>query len=502
VRFRGAGRNTEIAHSPRFGKAAPDDASVNATELQRALALVRDAARDPGERALTAAFLAARRSLDAPVEPEELPADPSQRMFAYGIAHGDAMPWDGRSMRSGTITYIGSDRVEQYVGNHTWIAYTAHLFGETMPRLGDQLRIARRNGSIEFEHIAPNRFAATPIVRNASSGMVVVRRTPLEKNEIEETAASVAQRYAASFSVTPESAVIDFGGSASCRMTTTAASPVGSIRLEVAVRSDLPEAALRAERALLLSAALLTLDGESFAVDDSSAIFTAECLFGLAETNSMRADAFAFAAAAAQSQQAPLRTRIFDGFLDELTLFFAHSSAAEDFRSTLTRAFSALFDAAQSCEDPTVPPYIAPLPVEPVASNAEPQLMLHLAYDTVEIVVAYIDAEAVGEQLAARLADRIDVEALLGSTIRSSLTFAVTNRGDDIASDRFALEVRRADAFVTALAASVMQGEAAIASDAHGTLYASPDLLQFALHRCGRRKPDGAATDGAYHQDR
>jgi hypothetical protein len=474
---------------------------VNTQELRRALALLRDAARDPGERALTAAFLAARRSLDAPVESEELPADPSQRMFAYGIAHDGATPWDGRSMRSGTITYIDSDRVEQYVGNRTWVTYTAHMFGETMPRLGDQLRISRRNGITEFEHIAPNRFAATPIVRNASSGMVVVRQTPLEKDEVEQTAAAVAQRYGASLSVAPESAVIDFAGNASCRMTTTSVNPVGSIRLEVAVRSDLPEAALHAERALLLSAALLTLDGESFAVDDSSAIFTAERLLALAETNSMRADAFTFAAAAAQSQKTPSQTRILDGFLDELTLFFTHSSGAEDFRSTLMRAFSRLFDAAQSCEDPIVPPYIAPLPAEALAAGAEPQLMLHVAYDTVEIVVAYIDAEVASERVAARLAARTDVDALLGSTIRSSLTFAVTSRGDDIASDRFALEMRRADAFVTALAATVMQGEAAIASDAHGTLYSSHDLLEFTLHRCGRRKPDGAATERAYDRD-
>jgi hypothetical protein len=474
---------------------------LNATELQRALALVRDAGRDPGQRALTAAFLAANSSLDAP-DSEELPADPSQRMFAYGIMHAGATPWDGRSMRTGTITYVSSDRVEQYVGNRTWIAYTAHLFGETMPRLGDQLRIARRNGAIEFEHIAPNRFAATPMVRNASSGMVIVRRTPLEKNEIEETAASVARRYAASFSVTPESVIIDFAGGASCRITTTLAGPTGEIRLEVAVRSDLAEEALQAERALLLSAALLTLDGDSFAIDDSSAIFTAECLLALAETNSMRADAFVFAAAVAQSQQTPSQTQIFDGFLDELTLFFARPLRAEDARSTLTRAFNGLLESAHSCEDPIVPPYSAPVSPEPLAAGDEPQLMLHLAYDTVEIFVAYIDAESASEQVMARLAARTDVEALLGGTIRSSLTFAVAGRGDDVASDRFALEMRRADAFVTALAASVAHGEAAIASDALGTLYASDDLLQFTLHRCGRRKPDGSATARPYDEDR
>jgi hypothetical protein len=46
--------------------------------------------------------------------------------------------------------------------------------------------------------------------------------------------------------------------------------------------------------------------------------------------------------------------------------------------------------------------------------------------------------------------------------------------------------MRRADAFVTALAASVGRRVDAVGSDASGALYAVDDLVDRALHRRGR----------------
>ena len=476
------------------------------TRLRASLATLTDRARSAADRALAATFLASEIASGEPIVTSGTPSnDPAQRMFAYGVRHPDAAPWDGRGTRSGTITSIAVDRIEQYVGGGRWVAYDPQVFGATVPDIGDQVRIARRNGAVEIERIGPNRLAGTRTdAREASSGMLVLRCAPLDEGEIEETLEAVARRYDGTLTVDGESARIEIGDAAACRLRLVSDQMLpdydpsallpgaieAAIRLDAAVRSDRAGAALGAERAMILCAALLTTGAPAVAIDDAGAVFSAERLYELAARNETRADAFTFAAAAAQRVHPPSPAAFFEGVADELTLFSSRPSRADSAFVSLRRVLTHIAAAAAASEDPLVPPQLAVPAIEDRGEPGEAQWLVQLAYERVEIAVAFVDATATDASLAAAVGSRSDVEAILGDAIRSAVVFTVSTRDTGGADD--GLELRRADAFVTALAASFARREDAIASDASGRLYAVDDLVDLALHR--RTRAAGAST--------
>ncbi len=457
------------------------------SELQRALATVRDFSRAPGERALAATLLAAGDSDEEQrAGSTKAPVDPALRMFGYGVVHDDALPWDGKSIRSGTITYAEGDRVEQYIGRSSWIVYGTNIFGEDLPQAGDQLRIARRNDSTRIECVGPNRLAGRAQVAHRSSGMLLLRRTPLEDGELEKAAAVVAERYSAVLDSTTECATMDFAGGA-CFTVALARSNAAEavIRLCVDTRTDRPQEACDAERAMVLCAALLTMGEASAVVDDTTACFTSDILYELARRNGMRADSFRFAAAAAQRAFPVLHSRVFDDSSDELTVFSAHASEPDFAFATLGRALQAFADAAEACEDPVVPAFMEGVAPEHRGEAGEVQLLAQLAYEKIEIVIAFVDVAAATGTLAERVALRSDVQALLGAPIRSAVVFAVRIAAEDAGAPP-PLETHRADVLITALAAIFTLGNSAIASDADGALYCASDLTELALRRQGK----------------
>jgi hypothetical protein len=111
---------------------------------------------------------------------------------------------------------------------------------------------------------------------------------------------------------------------------------------------------------------------------------------------------------------------------------------------------------------------------------------LRLSYDTVDIEVSFLDASVASGDPGAFVAARSEVEALLSGPIRSVLVFSLGIRGEAADSEQGSLEMRRADALVTTLAAICARRGECIASDAAGTLYDLDELLAAALHRRGK----------------
>lgn len=491
--------------------------AVSAARFKREIASLRDRSRAADERALTGVFLAAEVASSGPlVENAEPRPDPSQRMFEYGVLHERAIPWDGRSARSGTITYVAVDRVEQYVGQQVWVAYVPGELGGFSPELGDQVRIARRGGAVE--RIATNRLQSNAPSREARSGLTLFFASEIEPGEIESTAQSVAERHSAGVTLGAQGVTLDFKGAARLEIgqldpdSLPAADdaarvlelPVAAaLRLEVTVRSNRSDAALEAERALTLSAALLTSEGQAVGIDDSGAIFAAEDLYALGTRNETRADTFAFAAAAAGRVWPPAIRALSqrEGACDELTVFSALPWRADFALSFLQRTLEELADAADRSSDPIVPPQGAFCGDEERGQPGTLQPLVRLFYETVEIEVSFLDATAAGGEFGALVGARADIAALLGRPIRSALVLSFGSRGEGAEPERFDLEMRRADTFVTALAAICARRGECIASDAAGSLYDLDELLALALHRRGKsaswRARVAAALDDA-----
>lgn len=468
-------------------------------ELTREIAVVRDAAQEPARRAFAAAALA-----DGDVVPRTsgAAANPATRMFGYEIRHAEALAWDGRGSRSGTITYLDDERVEQYVGQQRWIAYRRADFGRAALQIGDQVRVARRGDAVAVEAIGPNRLqdGASAVAREACSGMLVLRTTAFASDDLESFARDVAARYEARAIDGADSVTIEFRGAAfldafvvSCdpfadvALTALLTEPIaGAVRLSLRVQSNRLEAALDAERALVLFAAMLANDAEAIAVDDTGAVFSADGLSLLATRNEMRADAFAFAAAAAQAQCPPQQMWSSDrvGISDELVVCFARPWRADFAARFLARELAGFADGAAAAADPIVPAE-GEMFADAAGEVAQHRLAV-LHYETVEIELTFLDVERQRDDPLVGIAARADIEVLLGGPVACAIVIAFGNRGADTESEQFRLEMRRAETLATALAASFAARGESVTTDVIGTLYAASDLLTLALRRCGK----------------
>jgi hypothetical protein len=470
------------------------------TQLMRQIAGVRDASEPPARRAFTAAALAAG---DVP-NSAGAGDNPTTRMFGFNSRHDGALPWDGRGMRSGTITYRDDERVEQYIGQQKWIAYTPRELGDFRSDVGDQVRIARRGDGVSVESIGPNRLEAdTAAGREVSSGMFVLRTSDFSTDDVLSSAQSVADRYAGRLRNESEAIVLDFGGGAGLltivpesperfaefRAALLLAEPVaGVLRLSVTVCSKKLDAALDAERALLLFAAIITSDADGIAIDDTGAIFSSEELFGLGTKNEMRADAFAFAAAAAQRACPPAQTWFspYSVICDELTVFSSRSWQADFAARFLGRELDALAEAAHDNGDAVFPDEGRLAGADEPDATGTLERLAVLSYPTVEIEIGFVDATRANGDVRAKIEARKDIEALLGRPVASAIVFSIVPRSSDPAAEPVEREIRRAETVVTALAAAVARRDDSIASDVLRALYCADDLLRLALRRCGK----------------
>jgi hypothetical protein len=472
---------------------------MTSTQLVREIAVVRDLSQEPGRRAFAAAAIA-----DGGVASTAAPSsanDPAARMFGYETRHVDALRWDGTGSRSGTITYLDDECVEQYVGQQKWIAYDRRELGSVRTDIGDQVRIARRGNSVAVEPIGPNRLQDSG-VREACSGMFLVRTTAIDAGEIKALGADVAERYGARAEAAAAGMSLEFRAAA--RLDAIAAAPesfyglepaallsgpvAGAVRLAVLVRSNRPEAALDAERALVLFAAMLASDADAIAIDDTGAIFSADQLAVLATRNETRADAFAFAVAAAQRQwPAPhLWSSGRQGVCDELVVCFARPWRADFAARFLTRELGGFTDAANSSEDPIVPSGGELSSDVDDGEDGPLRRLASLWYETVDVDVAFLDVDRLPKDGERGVAGRQDLAAVLGRPVASAIVIAFGNRGPDTESETFGLEMRRAETLATALAASFAARGESVTTDVAGALYAASDLLTLALRRCGK----------------
>jgi hypothetical protein len=467
-------------------------------QLVREIAVVRDVSQEPARRAFAAAALADGEFVSATASSAN---DPAARMFGYETRHADALRWDGTGSRSGTITYLDDERVEQYVGQQKWIAYDRHELGSVRTDIGDQVRIARRGGSVAVEPIGPNRLQDSG-VREARSGMFVLRTTAIEVSEIEALGGDAAERYGARAEAAADGMTVEFRGAA--RLDAIAVAPesfdgfepaallsgpiAGAVRLAVQVRSNRPEAALDAERALVLFAAMLASDADAIAIDDTGAIFSADQLSVLATRNETRADAFAFAVAAAQRQwSAPqMWSSGRQGVCDELVVCFGRPWRADFAARFLARELAGFADAANSNVDPIVPSGGKLSSDVKDGEDGPLRRLASLWYETVDIDVAFLDVDRLSKDGEPGIAGRQDLAAVLGRPVASAIVIAFGNRGPDTESEDFGLEMRRAETLATALAASFAARGESVTTDVGGTLYAASDLLTLALRRCGK----------------
>jgi hypothetical protein len=425
-------------------------------------------------------------------------------MFGFDTRHADALPWDGRGMRSGTITYIDDECVEQYVGQQKWIAYGLDELGAFEGEVGDQLRISRRGTGVAIEAIGPNRLdgEAAANGREVSSGMFVLRVTDFSAEEVESTAGAVAERYSAKLLAGDLGLVLEFRAAARLEIMPQAVDafahvdesgvlrePVaGALRLTVSVRSDKLEAAAEAEHALVLFAAMVTSDAEALALDDTGAIFSSEGLYGLGTRNEMRADAFAFAAAAAKRQWPAPHFSISarPAIYDELTVYSSRPWRADFAARFIEREVDALVQAANDNDDPVVceeGDFVAP---DERGAAGELERLMILSYETVEVEIGFVVGTCIDDRLRSSFDGRKDVEALLGRPIASAVVFTIAPRDPHAESDVSALELRRAETVVTALAAMIAGRGEAVAADVSGAVYAADDLLRAALRRSGK----------------
>jgi hypothetical protein len=474
-------------------------------QLVREIAVVRDASEEPARRAFAAAALADGKAASPTAGSAN---DPAARMFGYEMRHADASFWDGTGSRSGTITYLDDERVEQYVGQQKWIAYDRRELGSARTDIGDQVRIARRGSSVAVESIGPNRLQDSTAtgVREACSGMFVLRMTAIDAAEIEALGADVAERYNAHAQAAADGISLEFRAAA--RLDVIAAAPAsfdgfepaallsgpitGAVRLAVLVRSNRLEAALDAERALVLFAAMLASDGDAIAIDDTGAIFCADQLSVLATRNETRADAFAFAVAAAQRQwPAPqMWSSGRQGVCDELVVCFGRAWRADFAARFLARELAGFADAANSNEDPIVPSGGELSSDIEEGEDGSLRRLASLSYETVDIDVAFLDADRLRRDRG--IAGRQDLAAVLCRPVASAIVIAFGNSGPDTDSEDFGLEMRRAETLATALAASFAARGESVTTDVSGTLYAASDLLALALRRCGKSVSWGA----------
>jgi hypothetical protein len=331
--------------------------------------------------------------------------------------------------------------------------------------------------------------------------MCIFRTTPIELAEIVAVAGAVGERYAGSITAAETGAVIAFRGAAQLTIVQAAIDSdegirlsallsdavAGAVRLSVTARSNKLEAALDAERALTLCAAMLTAEADAVAIDDTRAIFSADALYGLGTRNEMRADAFAFVAAAARREwpapQAWFSGR--GGICAELAVFSSRPWRAEFASTFLRRELGGLAAGGRHSGDPIVPDRGDVFSVEDADVTAGCVKLATLSYDTVDVDVGFVDGTQAGDELRAAIEARTDVAALLGRPIAGVVVFAFGNRGDDTESDVFALEMRRAETLVTTLAAAFAARGDAVAADIMGALYSADELRILALRRSG-----------------
>jgi hypothetical protein len=487
--------------------------------LAHGIKALRDGELNARERAVIGSFMAAQ--IQSESEPQQIDerASRTEEFYGYGRRHESASAWDGRSVHSGTITYVDEEWIEQHVGQQRWIIYEAATFEHWPLAIGDQVRFVKRNGSCEAEAIGANRLHAASAALSRPtdplhSGMTVFLASEIDASEIEAIATSVDDRHGASLAIEGQAWTLEFPGEARLGIMRVAASTgsaagvaarlvpkplVDALHLKVTVRPDKPDGVFAAERALVLCAAAFTAGDAAVACDDTGAIFFPEQLYALGARAATRADAFAFRAAAARqlsalSDSEPSRTdlppsstgtsskrRVSESF----AIFSTRAESADLVRAEFSRAVETLADAADTTED-VVAAFGRTL--FPAGDQVEPgalQPLAQLAFQTVEIDIAFLDANTGDARRWPLLQAREDVRCLLGMPIRTIVVFEFGNRTSDIESALFWLEMRRADVVTTALAAILARRGHTLAADA-GSIYPVEELVELALQRRGR----------------
>lgn len=467
-------------------------------QLKRSIATLRDPHAGPAQRALAGAMIAA---FFAPAASD----DGSAQMFGFGVRHEAATPWDGRSTRSGTITYVDDERVEQYVGQQQWIAFRQGDLDWPGFVIGDRLRIGRRAGAIFVEAVvdavADNRLgAAAPSGgKPVRSGLTVRRSRAFDADELGATVRAVAQRYAARVDGAPSQWRLTFGGGGTLALHVCELAPprglgelvgeplTAALRLEVTVNDAIAAAALEAECALVHAAALSVTVG-GLAIDDTGAIFSAAALHELGAHDGTRASSFSFVAAAARRAwpSAPLWFSSRGGVCDEVTVLYSRPWRADVAAAFVSRTLEALSDAMLRTDDPIVPVHATVYSDDQRARSGQPQALAALEYDRVGVDVAFIDFTAAESPLRDRIGARTDLPAILGGDPCCGVVICFGNRFDDVDSAAFALEMRRADALATAIAAALARRGDCIAVDAAGAMYCADELVELAVQRRGK----------------
>jgi hypothetical protein len=480
--------------------------SERGLQLKRSIATLRDPNAGRAERALAGAAVSAAFAPVVESPPPQAAPDVSDdgnaRMFGYGVCHEAATPWDSRSTRSGTITYVDDERVEQYVGQQQWIAYRQSDLAWPGFVIGDRLRIGRRAGAIVIEAVADNRLgAAAPSGgRSVRSGLTILRSRAFDADELAGTARTVAERYAARLDGDAARWELTFGGGGKLALLVCELAPpprlgelvgeplTAALRLEVAVSDAVAAAALEAECALVYAAALSVTVGDGLAVDDTGAIFSADALYELGVREGTRASAFSLAVAAARRAwpSDPIWFSSRGGVCDELTVLYSRPWRANFAAAFVSRTLEALSDAMLRTDDPVVPIRGTVYADDGRAEPGQLQALAALEYDLVGIDVAFIDFTAAGCPLRDAVAARADLPAILGADVCCAVVICFGNRSHDVDSDAFALEMRRADACATAIAAALARRGDCVAVDAAGAVYGSDELVELAIQRRGK----------------
>lgn len=480
---------------------------MNTRALKRELAILCDPASGRARRALAAATVSAAFNPDltsdvVPASPEL--SDAHARMYGFAMRHPQAPVWDGRSTRSGTITYVDDEWIEQYVGQQRWLAYRQSDLSEPGFVLGDQVRIAVRNGGVAIEAIGTNRLpreARWPS-RTIRSGVTIVQRVACSGDRLLAAAQTSAVRYAAELTQDSACIVLTCRNGARLRVeplsvaavapgmaSLLAEPPAGALRLEVSVDAENAAAALEVESALIYCAALVASAVESVTVDDSGAVFSTEQIVDLARRDETRGAAFPLAAAAAQRTW-PVDPRWLSdrsGVCDELVLFSSRAWRADFASEFVKRVLESLSDALQRSDDDVIPREGVLYGDDERTPAGTLQKLATLSYDTTDIDIAFLDSDAAGDHAAAELlATREDIAALLGEPIAGAVVIAFGNRTADTESEVFGLDMRRADVIATAIGAALARRGSCIGSDVNGTLYSAEELIDLAVRRCGK----------------
>ena len=171
---------------------------------------------------------------------------------------------------------------------------------------------------------------------------------------------------------------------------------------------------------------------------------------------------------------------------DELTVYASSAWRADFAAAFFSRVFETLDDAARRTGDPVVPAHVRVFCAPECGEPGTLQPLLSLAFETVELEVAFLDATMPSAAAAAAQNTRADVAALLGADIKSAIVIMLSRRSTDAECEESVVESHRADALAIALAAAFARRRQCVAFDAAGAPFSGEELIDLALQRRGK----------------